>query len=518
MRRLFTPLCLVVAIALLMFFPILKNQPLTANAEGLKLISAKALVDHECDETEWHFVINQINEEANAPANIAVSWANGASESVSLWKFTGGVAHYVTTANLDSAVTQATAWIYEEWDGQFNLSHGPCPPEETVTPTLTATPTQTATPTGTQTATPTATETATPTATETSTTTATPTETLTGTPTTATATSTATKTPTNTSTSTTTRTATPTATRTKTTTKTRTATKTPTATATRPPVFWRLFVECILPRQGGYLAKLGYDLLGQQINVGSTIIPVIRVDTQGPTQFEVGTHTFEVNVNYTDPIYWRVTDPYGGVKTIWVSPVMINWGWVPRCPEATKTPTATSTRTTPTPTATATATNTPTKTPTATTTATQTATPTATETEILTPTPTAITQNSLAVTKTTMHYNGRWISGWRNWYGIYITNTGNSPITELTIVDGLPKQIYGYSIVPSAGGFYNSFFHTVTWQFASLNPGLSLFMEIAGQPKSVSSPVKITNVLTVTCWELTSPVTTSNESWVCPKP
>jgi hypothetical protein len=39
---------------------------------------------------------------------------------------TGGTAHYRTTENLDSTVTEAAATIEGEF-GQFNLSHGPCP-------------------------------------------------------------------------------------------------------------------------------------------------------------------------------------------------------------------------------------------------------------------------------------------------------------------------------------------------------------------------------------------------------
>jgi hypothetical protein len=128
----------------------------TAFAGDTKTIHAKALSDHECNSTEWHFVINQIDEEAHAPSSIHVEWANGASADVSLDKFTGGVAHYVTTANLDSTVTSASAEIYSEWDGQFNLSHGPCPAEPTDTPVPSDTPTPSVTVTpGGPTATPT---------------------------------------------------------------------------------------------------------------------------------------------------------------------------------------------------------------------------------------------------------------------------------------------------------------------------------------------------------------------------
>ena len=40
-------------------------------------ITAKGLTDHECDSTEWHFVINQIDSAAKAPKSITVTWANG---------------------------------------------------------------------------------------------------------------------------------------------------------------------------------------------------------------------------------------------------------------------------------------------------------------------------------------------------------------------------------------------------------------------------------------------------------
>ena len=97
-----------------------------AQAWDTKTISAHALIDHDCDDTQWHFVITQVDTEADAPATIHVTWANGNSDDVTLGKFTGGVAHYSTTANLDSTVVSATAVIYAGWSGQFNLSSGPC--------------------------------------------------------------------------------------------------------------------------------------------------------------------------------------------------------------------------------------------------------------------------------------------------------------------------------------------------------------------------------------------------------
>jgi len=93
-------------------------------------VKASTLVDHECDNSEWHFVINQIEEESKAskaPESIEVFWDDGTSTVVPLQKFTGGVAHYVTAENLYAgAVVDAVTTIYYSWEGEFNLSHGPC--------------------------------------------------------------------------------------------------------------------------------------------------------------------------------------------------------------------------------------------------------------------------------------------------------------------------------------------------------------------------------------------------------
>ncbi len=104
--------------------------------EETKPIAAKALDDYECNAAEWHFVINQLRVGEDAPASINVTWANGQTETVPLDKVTGKVAHYATASNLDSTVTSASAEVYSDWNGQFNLSHGPCEadPEEPTEP------------------------------------------------------------------------------------------------------------------------------------------------------------------------------------------------------------------------------------------------------------------------------------------------------------------------------------------------------------------------------------------------
>lgn len=90
-------------------------------------ISAKALDDHTCNSSEWHFVITQVDSESNAPASIDVTFSGGDTVSVPLDdKFTGGTAHYTEVSHLNETVVSATTSIYSGWSGQFNLSHGPC--------------------------------------------------------------------------------------------------------------------------------------------------------------------------------------------------------------------------------------------------------------------------------------------------------------------------------------------------------------------------------------------------------
>jgi hypothetical protein len=143
-----------------MILPLVRNSVLAD-----EVTYAKALVDYSCrDEQtgeeyeEWHFVITQVVSEAQAPESILVSWNNGSTEAVPLDKFTGATAHYATTSHLDEVVLAAEATLYDGWDGEFNLSHGPCL-VPSPTPTLTPTPEPTAIPTVTPSVTPTPTDT-----------------------------------------------------------------------------------------------------------------------------------------------------------------------------------------------------------------------------------------------------------------------------------------------------------------------------------------------------------------------
>ena len=79
--------------------------------------------------TSAHFVINQISPASNAPASIDVTWSNGDVENVPLDRVTGRVAHYTVAGSAThTAISTATADIYDGWGGQFNLSSVECGP------------------------------------------------------------------------------------------------------------------------------------------------------------------------------------------------------------------------------------------------------------------------------------------------------------------------------------------------------------------------------------------------------
>ena len=97
------------------------NTPKPTQVSG-----TNAATGHECVPTEWHWVMTQVNDINDSPEKISVTWANGQALEVPRTAYTGKVAHYATTLNLNSAVVNATTVAPAGWSGQFNLSHGPC--------------------------------------------------------------------------------------------------------------------------------------------------------------------------------------------------------------------------------------------------------------------------------------------------------------------------------------------------------------------------------------------------------
>jgi len=101
----------------------------TSTPKPTQTSQAKAITDHECVSTEWHWVVTQVDsKEAAEKIQVRVTWANGQSETLSLSDYTGQTAHFRTTSNLNVAVTSAVivGSLPSGWTGQFNLSHGPC--------------------------------------------------------------------------------------------------------------------------------------------------------------------------------------------------------------------------------------------------------------------------------------------------------------------------------------------------------------------------------------------------------
>jgi hypothetical protein len=85
---------------------------------------------HTCDTTEWHFIIEGVDKsQSPIPNEITIYWSDSTTEIVSLGEpVTATVLHFRTTSHLTDGVypVDATAVIYDAYDGNFNLSHGPC--------------------------------------------------------------------------------------------------------------------------------------------------------------------------------------------------------------------------------------------------------------------------------------------------------------------------------------------------------------------------------------------------------
>jgi hypothetical protein len=92
---------------------------------GTTTQAAKAISDYSCDEAAWHFIITDVQDN-EAPATISVVFEDGTTEVIPLEKVTGNAAHYTSSTNVDLRVSSATAQLPAAWNGQFNLSSGPC--------------------------------------------------------------------------------------------------------------------------------------------------------------------------------------------------------------------------------------------------------------------------------------------------------------------------------------------------------------------------------------------------------
>ena len=96
---------------------------------GLMLITAKVDI-YDCDDSEWHWVINQVQSEGLCPPSIEVEFGPASYfVQVPLERYTGGVCHYTLEDPalwLGKWVEKTNAYITTSWVGEFNLSHGRC--------------------------------------------------------------------------------------------------------------------------------------------------------------------------------------------------------------------------------------------------------------------------------------------------------------------------------------------------------------------------------------------------------
>jgi hypothetical protein len=94
------------------------------------IVQSNSLVPTDCNQTEWHWIINQLNGRTK-PASITVFFDSGSVVvPLDTTQSSKDVAHYTLTSHLGDALVAPGATTTLEnvssWTGRFNLSHGPC--------------------------------------------------------------------------------------------------------------------------------------------------------------------------------------------------------------------------------------------------------------------------------------------------------------------------------------------------------------------------------------------------------
>jgi hypothetical protein len=102
----------------------------TAEVQSSAISQDNALVPTDCNQTEWHWIINQLGGRTK-PASITVYFDTGTVVvPLDTHQASEDVAHYTLTTHLgDSLVAPGATTTLENaetWAGRFNLSHGPC--------------------------------------------------------------------------------------------------------------------------------------------------------------------------------------------------------------------------------------------------------------------------------------------------------------------------------------------------------------------------------------------------------
>ena len=109
-----------------------KSEPSNSETSTLQTIPVKqsqigTTGCQSADTMLWHFIINQIDTPSDAPGSITVTFQQAGTKTVNLYTVTnGGTAHYIVQTGPGDTLLNATAQIYKDWSGQFNLSHTTC--------------------------------------------------------------------------------------------------------------------------------------------------------------------------------------------------------------------------------------------------------------------------------------------------------------------------------------------------------------------------------------------------------
>jgi PKD repeat protein len=92
---------------------------------GFKRLQATGLTNHRCSASAWEFTIKPVAS-GEAPASIAVSWADGSRQRVPLAGVKTKVATYRTSQSLGEIATRAWADVPSASTAAFTLASGPC--------------------------------------------------------------------------------------------------------------------------------------------------------------------------------------------------------------------------------------------------------------------------------------------------------------------------------------------------------------------------------------------------------
>ena len=92
---------------------------------GYKRLSASGLTNHKCDRATWEFTLKPVAS-GEAPASIAVVWADGSRQRVPLTGVKSKAATYRTTQSLGQIATKAWADVPNASTAALALASGPC--------------------------------------------------------------------------------------------------------------------------------------------------------------------------------------------------------------------------------------------------------------------------------------------------------------------------------------------------------------------------------------------------------